>query len=125
MFTACFSWISSIFTLAIFKSLKEDNMFVKGLCKGISCNCSFSSVVKQQFMSTGAAGNIPALELLCTNVDNAYNVLYVEYLLHLGGKYNFPLCCSQLKFSVPHNTVNSYIVGVVNNHSLLKCKGIQ
>jgi len=51
------SWISPIFTLAIFKSSTDDKTFVKVFCKGISCNCFLSAWVKQQSVSTEAVGN--------------------------------------------------------------------
>jgi hypothetical protein len=68
-------WSSSILTLASFKSSTEDNMLGRGFCSGISRNSSFSYLVKQQSISTGATGNTSFWELFLTKVDKAYIVL--------------------------------------------------
>jgi hypothetical protein len=72
------SWISLIFILARFKSSTDDRIFVSGFCKGNSCNCTVSYLVRQRSKSTEASGSTSSCELFHIKVDKAYNVLWVE-----------------------------------------------
>jgi hypothetical protein len=119
------SCTSLIFTLARFNSSMDDKILVKGFCRGISCRCSHSCLVRQQSRSIGASGST-SCELFCPKLDKAYNVLWVEYPLHRGGRYNLPRPCKvSWNYAEPHNTVNTSVLGVTYNHSLLICNSIQ
>jgi hypothetical protein len=112
----------SIFTLASFKSSTEDNVFVKGFCKDISCNCSFSFVVK--LCPLGLKVILPLVSYYVPkrtrHIRN--HVLNIPCNVEVNTISHGFLKSAEI--SVSHNTVNSSVVVAVNN-SLLKCKGIQ
>jgi hypothetical protein len=118
------SCTSLIFTLARFNSSMDDKL-VKGFCRGISCRCSHSKLVRQQSRSTGASGST-SCELFRTKLDKAYKVLRVEYPLHHGGRYNLLRPCKvSWNFADPNNTLNTSVLGVTYNHLLLISNNMQ
>jgi len=120
------SCTSLIFTLARFNSSMDDKILVKGFCRGISCRCSRACSVRQHSRSIRAGGSTSSCELFRSKVDKAYKVLWVEYPLHLGGRYSLPRPCKvSWNFVDPHNTVNTLVLGVTYNHLLLICNSIQ